>query len=200
MRFLIIICVLILNYSCSTNFSTPELRNNFSKEQIADLNKITEFFKNQICENRKADFKTCFSKILPELMEYGWQPILDNVDFEKQRELYNSISQSTFDEIWEFGKATNLETGWEFKSIGSKYNGNYQNFLAELGKNNSEIKDYADRVIGMGDFESMGLLQRRIYRNPMDYDLDNPNIQLLIAIHYLSQNDQQKRTDKWVAE
>ena len=192
--------ILQMNFSCKSEHSTTELKNNFTTEQISELYKIIDFFKSQICENINSDFKTCFSKILPDLLEYGWQPILDNVDFEKQKELYSSISQSTFDEIWGFGKLTYRETGLELKSVGSKYNGKYQKFLTELGKNSNEIKDYADRLIGAGDFESMGLLQQRIFKNPTEFDLDNPNVQLLIAVHYLSQNDQQKRTDKWEAQ
>ena len=194
------ITILQLNFSCKSQYSKAELKNNFSTEQISDLNKITDFFKNQICENNKSDFKSCFSKILPDLLENGWQPILEKVDFEQQKELYNSISKSTFNEIWEFGKATYPDTGLELKSLGSKYNGKYQKYLTELGKSNAEIKKYADRLIAAGDFESMGLLQQRIYNNPKEFDLDNPNVQLLIAVHYLTQNDQQKRTDKWESE
>ena len=200
LRIIILSCLLILNFSCSTKYSTTEEHNNFSKEQISDLNKLTDFFKNQICENMNSDFKTCFSKILPDLLENGWQPILEKVDFEKQKELYNSISKSTFNEIWEFGKETYPETGLELKSVVSKYNGKYQKYLTELGKNNSEIKEYAERLIFSGDFESMALLQQRIYKNPSEFDLNNPNIQLLIAVHYLTQNDQQKRTDKWESQ
>ena len=69
--------------------------------------------------------------------------------------------------------------------------------MTELGKNNPEVKNYADRLIEAGDFESVGWLQQSIYKNPEEFDLDDPNIQLLIAIHYLTLNDQQKRTDKW---
>lgn len=186
-----------MNFSCSTEFSTPELQNNFSKEQIDELQKITEFFKNQICKNEKSDFKSCFSKILPDLLEYGYLPIFDNINFDKQKELYKSISNSTFEEIWTFGKATYPDTGKELKSMGSTYNGKYQKFIIELGKNNTEIKKYAELLVGGGDFEPMGLLEQWIYLNPADFDLDNPNIQLLIAVHYLSHNDQNKRTDKW---
>lgn len=191
------IIILQLSFSCKSQYSTVELENNFSTDQISDLNKIRDFFKNQISENKKSDFKVCFSKILPGLLENGWHPILEKVDFEKQKELYNSISKSTFDEIWEFGKATYPDTGLELKNLGSKYNGKYQKFLTEFGKNNSEVKNYADRLIEAGDFESVGWLQQSIYKNPEEFDLDDPNIQLLIAIHYLTLNDQQKRTDKW---
>ncbi len=189
--------IFLLNLSCATKFSTSELRNNFSKEEIKDLQKITDFFKSQICKNKNSNFKTCFTEILPELIDNGWKPILIKVDFEKQKELYALISKSTFDEIWVFGKARYPETGLELKSIGSKYNGRYQKYIAEIGLNNKEIKDYADRLTSAGDFESMGLLQSRIYLNPTDFNLDNPNIQLIISIHYLSQNDNEKRVDKW---
>ncbi len=194
------VIILQLNFSCESEESTTELKNNFTTEQISDLYKIIDFFGSQICENNNSDFKTCFSEILPDLLEYGWQPILDKVDFDKQKELYNSISKSTFEEIWIFRKATSHETGLELKKVSSKYNGKYQKFLSELGKNNNEIKDYTDRLIGFGDFESMGLLQQRIYQKPTEFDLENPNVQLLISIHYLTLNDQQKRKDKWESE
>ncbi|WP_241652601.1 hypothetical protein [Leeuwenhoekiella marinoflava] len=194
------VAILQVSFSCKAQYSATELKDNFSTEQIFDLNRITDFFKNQICDNKNSDFKSCFSKILPELLENGWQTILEKVDFEKQKELYNSISKSTFNEIWEFGKATHPKTGLELKSIGLKYNGKYQKYLTELGKDNAEIKEYVENLIAAGDFESMGLLQQRIYKNPNDFNLNNPNIQLLIAIHYLSQNDQEKRRDKWTTE
>jgi len=191
------IMILQSNFSCKSELSTRKLKNNFTTEQISDLNKIINFFKNQICQNNDSDFKTCFSEVLPKLLEYGWQPILEKVDFGKQKELYKSISETTFKEIWVFGKTTYPETGLELRSVGSKYNGKYQKYLTELGKYNAEIKEYTERLIASGDFESMGLLQQRIYINPSEFDLDNPNIQLLIAVHYLTQNDQEKRKDKW---
>ncbi|MEL0644392.1 hypothetical protein V6251_08360 [Olleya sp. Ti.3.14] len=191
------VTILQLNFSCKTQYSTTELKNNFSTDQISDLNKITDFFKNQICENKNSDFKTCFNKILPELLENGLFSLLERIDYQNQKELYDSISESTFNEIWGFGKETYRDTGLELKSLSSKYNGKYQKFLTELGRTNNELKEYADRVIGAGDFESMGWLQNRIYLNPSKFDLDNQNIQLLIAIHFLTINDQRNRTDKW---
>lgn len=65
--------IIQLNSSCSEKFATTEMKNNFTSEQIDDLKRIRDFFENQICENKRDDFKACFSKILPELVEYGWQ-------------------------------------------------------------------------------------------------------------------------------
>jgi hypothetical protein len=176
------------------------LRNNFSKEEIADLQRITEYFNNQICEDENSDLRSCFHKVFPDLLEDDGQSVLDNVDFEKQKELYHSISKSTFEGIWEFRKAKYYSTGLELKTITSRYNGKYQKYLVELGKNNTEIKKYTEDLIDSGDFEPINSFQLRIYKNPSKFNLDNPNIQLVIAVHYLTYNDQQKRTDKWISE
>jgi len=123
-----------VNLSSNEQYSTTELRNNFTDSEISDLQKITEFFKSQICDKENNDFKNCFYEILPELLEYGWNPILENVDFEKQKMLYKSISKTTFIQIWQFCKSTKLATGVEFKEVCSNHKGNYQKYLLELGK------------------------------------------------------------------
>ena len=40
-------------------------------------------------------------------------------------------------------------------------------------------------------------LQTHIYQNPNDLDLNDLNIQIIISIHYLTQNDNEKRVEKW---
>ena len=105
-----------------------------------------------------------FFRYVTELLEYGWQPILDNVDFNTQKKLYNSISQSTFEEIWMFGKDIYPETGLVLKGLGSKYNGNYQKFVAELRKNNKELKDYAEKSAGFFPPKNEDSKSERIFR------------------------------------
>ncbi len=185
--------IIQLNTFSSKNFATSEMKKNFTAKQIDDLEKIRDFFVNQICDGRNNNFEKCFTKMLPELIEFGWQPILEKVDFKKQKKLYESISQSTFDEIWEFQKITYPESENNLQSIASKYNGRYQKYLTELGTKNKQIEIYAKRLIEAGDFESMGLLQQNIYKNPNEFDLNDSNVQLLISVHYLTLNDQQKR-------
>jgi hypothetical protein len=43
----------------------------------------------------------------------------------------------------------------------------------------------------------MGILQSKLYHSQKYYDLNDPSIKVLIAIHYLTQNDQQKRKEIW---
>lgn len=192
----LILLILILNLSCKSQFSTPELKASFSADQIADLKKITDFFEKQICENEQTNFKNCFETILPDLINLGYEPIFERVDFQKQRELYQSIGKDTFKEIWNFCISTNSQTNQKHQSLCARgIDGKYANFLLTIGKNNKLVKEYADRLIASGDFESSTLLQQWIYTNKVSFDLENPNIKLIIAIHFLSINDQEKRTE-----
>ena len=198
LRNLIILALLILNVSCKSQFATNELNHNFTKEQISDLQKITDFFRTQICADENYEFKTCFEKFLPDLVNsnFGYKAIYDKVDFEKQKLMYKSISKNTFDQIWSFCHTTNYHLNTEYESLcGAGYTKQYVKFLIELGKSNKIIADYADKLIASGDFDSSSYFQQRIYDNKNDFDFSNPNIQLWIAIHFLTQNDQEKRNE-----
>ncbi|MFD2824536.1 hypothetical protein ACFS5M_12710 [Lacinutrix iliipiscaria] len=193
------IIILQLSFSCKSQYSTTELKNNFTTEQISDLNKITEFFKNQMCLGMESDFKTCYERTPHEYLEATGSGFWNNIDFDKQKELYNEISESTFDEIWAFCKSIYPESGTELKSL-CPVNGKYISYLIELGKTNTAIAKYADRVSAAGDFNELYLNYSNILNNKKDFNLNDPNVQLILAIHYLSINDDFKRTDKWEAE
>ncbi|WP_373397892.1 hypothetical protein V8V91_25860 [Algoriphagus halophilus] len=123
-------------------------------------------------------------------------PILENVEFEEQKELYSNFESDLFSEIWKFGKARNFRENKTYKYIGLNIEGKYALFLKDLSKRNPDLKQYYESIMGAGDWESMGLLQQRIYTNPEYYDLKDPSIQVLISVHYLSQNDQQKEKNR----
>ena len=191
------ILVLQLNFSCKAKYSTTELKDNFSTEQINDLERITDFFKNQLCLNKRSSFKKCYKKLPHEYLEAIGNPVWSNINFKKQKELYEQISKSTFDEIWGFSKAIYYNKDVTLKSIGSVYNAKYQKYLIELGKRNEAIKVYANKVVMAGDFPSHYLHYSNVIKQKKYYDLNDPNIQLILAIHYLSLNDNLQRTDKW---
>jgi len=172
------------------------LKNNFSEAEIKDLYKLTDFFKVQMC-NETDDFKSCIDSIIPYLAEYGWEPILNNVDFGAQKELYSEFQSDLFLQIWNFCKARNPREDKTYRLLCINPDGKYINFLKDLSDRNSDLKEYYEMIIGSGDWESMGLLQGRIYTNPEYYNLKDPSIQVLIAVQYLTQNDQQKRKEIW---
>ena len=187
-----------MNSSCSERFATTEMENNFTSEQIEDLKKIRDFFENQICDDSKSDFSDCFRKIPHDsLYAYGI-PFWKQIDFEKQKGLYDNISKSTFKEIWDFGKTTNLKNGLVYKSVCSS-NGNYQNYLTELGEKNPKIEKYAEKLLWAGDWSS-GNIHYQVFNDEKNFDLNNSDIQLILSIHYLTFNDQEKRNEKWDVE
>lgn len=192
------ITILHLTFSCKSEYSAIELKNSFSSEQIADLNKIADFFKNQVCSNIDSDFKTCYEQIPHEYLEATGNRFWMNINFEKQKELYKQISKSTYKEIWMFCKSTEYKTGLETKSLCAVANGKYQKFLADLGKEKPRIAKYAERLNGSGDFNGSDIQYWEILKNKKYFDLNDPNIQLILAIHYLSLNDQQTRNEKWI--
>lgn len=193
------LCIIIISISitsCSQNFRSTELKKNFSEAEIKDLQTLTDFFKVQMC-GETDDFKSCMDSVIPYLGEYGWKPVLDNVDFEKQKELYSNFQSDLFSQIWSFCKSRNLREDKTYKSLCLNPNGKYVQFLKDLSDRNSDLEQYYEMITGAGDWESMGLLQQRIFTNPEYYDLKDPSVQFLIAVHYLTQNDHQKRRDPW---
>ena len=196
---ILLLGILLLFNSCENKNTSPELKKYFSLNQISDFRVITEFFAEQICQNsEKMDFKSCFKKMLPELVDRGWNPILENIDFEKQKEMYKSISTTTFNEIWSYGKMRKYADKTEYKSIGINTRGKYLNYLKNVGIKNKYVAKYTEEIYSRGDIEGMGLLQRYILKNPNDLDLNDFNIQILISIHYLTQNDHEKRVETWI--
>ncbi|MBQ0786175.1 MAG: hypothetical protein KBT69_01650 [Oceanihabitans sp.] len=188
--------LLQLNSSCITQYYTTELENNFSSEQITDLNKISGFFKNQICLNMDSDFKTCYERIPHEYLEATGNGFWTDIDFEEQKKLYDEISKSTFNEIWMFCKTTNYSSGKESKSLCANASGKYQKFLIDLGKTNPRIAAYAKRIGDSGDFNSLDIHYNNILSDNKYFNLKDPNMQLILAIHYLSLNKQQMRNGK----
>lgn len=190
------VTILQLNFSCKTQYSTTELSNNFTTEEKADLKKITNFFKNQMCLNMDSDFKTCYERIPHEYLEATGNRFWTNIDFEKQKELYEQISKSTFDQIWMFCKSTEYKSGKETKSLCANAIGKYYEYLVDLGKQNPIIAKYAERINASGDYSVLDIQYWNVLNDKKYFDLNNPNIQLILAIHYLSLNDQEKRNKK----
>lgn len=188
-----VVIILQLNFSCKSQFSTTELNNNFTAEQIADLNKITEFFKSEMCLHMDSDFKTCYERNPHKYLEATGNGFWTNIDFKKQNELYEEISKSTFDEIWMFCESTVYPSQSKVKSLCANATGKYQKFLADFGKRNPRIAKYAERIQASGDYNGLDIQYWEVLKDQKSFDLNDPNIQLILAIHYLSMNDNAKR-------
>nr|WP_319502485.1 hypothetical protein [uncultured Draconibacterium sp.] len=199
--FKILLTVFLFAFSTSLTFSqnyrTKEIKSSFNKQQINDLKVIVNFFTVEIRENENDDFVAAFEKILPKLNESGFTPILETLDFEKQKQMYKQISPDTFGEIWTFGKSRYRGDSITYKSIGFKYSGSYFQFLEKLGKTQPVLEKYYKDCMDSGSVESYPYLQYNIKQLPDQFDLSDFNIQLLISVHYLTVNDENKRKERW---
>jgi hypothetical protein len=187
------VLILQLNFSCRSQYSLTELKDNFNEEQRQDLQKISDFFKNEMCLNMESDFRTCYERTPHEYLEAAGNNFWTNIDFEKQKELYGQISKSTFNEIWMFCETIYFPGEVKANSLCAVATGKYQRFLKDLGERNPGIAKYAERIKASGDFSGLNFNFREIFNDKKSFDLDDPNIQLIIAIHYLSLNDQETR-------
>jgi hypothetical protein len=192
-----IFLAVLTSSSCSSKFNSTELNESFTKTEREDLQKLTDFFQSQICDGQN-DFKACMDSLIPDLSEHGWQPILENVDFDKQQKLYNSFKSDIFREIWITCKSYNPHESWERKSLCLNPNGKYIKFLQDLGRRNGVLKAYTESTLNSGDLGNMVAIEYEIFNNTGTIDLNDSGIQLLIAIDYLTQNEQQKRKEPWI--
>lgn len=195
-KIIYILFSLLTVVGCSQDFNSTELNNNFTEAEIRDLNRFTDFFQDQMCGNNK-DFKGFIDSLIPYLREFGWQPVLQNIDFNKQKSLYNSFESNVFNEIWDICKSRNLKEEWERKSLCLNPKGKFIKFLEELGKRNGVLEAYKNALLEARDFIDIQRIESEIYNKSKRIDLNDPGIKVLIAIDYLTQNDQQKRNEPW---
>ncbi len=192
--FLIIFLVNICSFKTSGQLSLTDPI--FSTKQLEDLQKMSVFFSSQLCGS-DFDALTCLENSSKELAEYGLQPILEKISFEKQLELYESFESNIFSEIWTFCKSANPNEDWERKSICYQPRGKYNAFLLKLVDENPIITGYHKDLLNSGDFTGITRLENEIFRKSGRVDLNKSSIQIILIIHYLSQNDQQKRKEAW---
>ena len=123
-------------------------------------------------------------------MQASGTGIWGKIDFDDQKKIYQQISKTTFDEIWMYCELTKYPGETKVQEICTVADGKYQKYLSDLGKSSPKIEMYADAIQASGDFNELDI-QALSLNN--DFDLNDPNIQLILAIHYLSINDQAKR-------
>lgn len=202
-RLVNLLIFLSLGLSLIIQCSLESVRNGFESffepVEIRDIQKINAFFSEQMC-GQNLDFPDCIESLNSYFIENGWQPILKKIDFEKQKDLYNSLESNIFMEIWSFCKSSNPKMGWERKSLCLNPNGKYIKFLKSISENNPILSSYTASLVLAGDFVSISLIEAEIHNKSEKINLKDPKIQFLISVDYLALNDQQKRIEPWKEE
>jgi len=172
----------------------------FDKSEIKDLEIIVNFFNEQIgalngnenasIEKRYQDyFKYIKDQEIPGTFYL-------NISYQEQQKMYSQISKTTFEEIWSFSEYTSFlqKDSVEYGvSISYNFKGKYVTFLEAFGKDNKDIYLYLDNIKRVGDISPSAVAAVMLNYNL--FNVKDIRIQLFIAIHYLTLNDQNERRD-----
>jgi CRISPR/Cas system CMR-associated protein Cmr5 small subunit len=221
-KLFIILVVLIVAAGCSnqkTIESNPTIKKVFNESEIKDLQLILEFFEKQICsiENKEdSKINDCYDSFIQRMtgaVETGGLEI--NIPFGEQKKLYNTINDSTFNEIWDMSWIRTIPHSNSYlKRIGKdtlsieereksdttnyielKYEGKYVSFIEEYGNKSPVIKRYHENFVNAGGIGPSMISS--IMMNYEYYDIKDIRMKLIFAIHYLTLNDQHIRKEKY---
>ena len=142
----------------------------------------------------------CYKKYCSQIKKefnsnYTFDP---KIDFNQQLKMYKQLDSSTFKQIWYFGRHRIIrkqKDSLDFKEISLASNNKYSKFLDKYGKENNVIKNYIKRLKAAGDITpTMNSSLIMAYER---YNLSDIRTKLMIAIHYLTINDQFFRKEKY---
>lgn len=204
MKKIIYTLLFLILINCSTKkesnslYSDTLIQKTFTKNEIKDLQKILDFFNSEICKSTQENINNCYlnycSRIGTEIKKHGIYKT--HIDFEKQYKIYKQINSNTFSEIWLFQQSLPLrERKDTLKYLGFNNNSKYIKFLNEYGKENKAVKDYVNNFNISSDFGPSMISQ--VIMNYEAFQIEDIKSKLLIAIHYLTLNDQHWRKEKY---
>ncbi len=165
----------------------------FKPQEIEDLTNLLHFFESQICElshKNETNIQACY-KGYRELRETAHlRSTLDlNISYNKQLELYERMDPSTIDALWTHYKTIfhHNNQADTLQELTYELNGPYVQFLKELGRSNTIINDYYETLVATGGISPA--MEGMVMYDLIDSKLDKVEVRLMIAIHFLTIND-----------
>ncbi len=203
MRLLILLSLILTVISCSwTNEKLADnqtIKLTFDSDEINDLQKILTFFESQICKTENIssnNVKKCYESFFMRMEKAEETGNIDiKISFDTQLTLYEEIDSATFYQLWTFNRSWRRDSPDTLKSMTYNYNGKYVKFIKAFGEEDRVVNDYYESFQAVGDIGPN--MVARILKMYKDYDTDDIRIRLLIAIHYLTMNDQYERKEKY---
>nr|WP_321244090.1 hypothetical protein [uncultured Psychroserpens sp.] len=183
--------IVATNLSCKNHETSTELEKHFTDTQIKDLNNINDFFISDFLKSDKTNYKEAFIKFIDSLKWKGQFSKNDELLFKKQLTLYSSISQSTFDEIWEV-KTVQVEQFKGEKYITSKYQGKFMSFLNDVKSENTFLEQSYDNLEKIGSYQA-SFIDGYFYYNRDSFDYNNFHNQITLSIVYMTALDDNER-------
>ncbi len=188
--YFLLFSVLLFNLSCNKDETSVALKKHFSNEQINDLKLIHSFFITEHLNGLKKKFKEEFYLLTKTNEYHGLDSLFNKARFNEQLELYNSISQTTFDEVWIMVPQKKYE---DEKYIALNMKGKFIYYLKGLTKNDF-AKTISNKLELAGDLNYF-YIYSYVFNNYKSFDFENYDNQLIISVCYLTMLDGNFRKD-----
>jgi hypothetical protein len=171
----------------------------FESDESLDFKKDTEiildFFQSQISiiANNNQDVVDIFNdyriELLEKFYENGEFDLL--IDFTAQREMYQKLSMFFFINTWGFGTSKFANDPVYYLSINLKLESEVLGMIRQNESSNEFITNYMSTLKAAGDISPANV--GNMLSILTNEDLKRPEVRLLMALHYLTLNDQAKR-------
>ncbi len=204
MKNLFLISMMIFALSCTSQkqndlSNDQTIKESFNTTEINDLTKIQSFFDKSIGLT-ESDKQENLEKVYTDffLQNSDIEKISDfklSINFNDQKELYNQLDKKTFDDIWEISWSKEINSIDTLKQIQLNRQGGYVKFLKTFGEQDSVINNYYNSLEIAGDISPTMVAD--LIKNYKNYNVNDPKIRLIIAIHYLTLNDKFERKEKY---
>ena len=195
MKSLILFALLIFTIGCIREHSVllsndPIANKYFNKEEIEGLVQILNFFEDEIANQSATDnvidsYELFFENIKPEMKIEEFDSI---ISFGVQKKFFSVLNPILFNEIWFYKKDYNPIIKDTVESIYYKWGGKYFDFLYAVSEKDKAIEEYFKDFTAAGDVSpsilAYSMMDYKIY------DLKLERIRLIIAINYLTFNEQ----------
>jgi len=196
MKFHLLFIFFLTCVICSGQNSSTDLKAYFSEKEIKDLNRISDFFQSEVCENKdRTMFGKCIKDLIPQIIDLEDNYIEKNIRYRKQKKLYRNISKTTFDKIWAICYVTRtIEPIYKYENLCSSGNQEFKDFVLQLGKTSGYLINYGQTLgsgMGNGNYIASNILDF-----PQSMNIEDRAVQIVFAIHYLTLNDNLKRDKK----
>jgi hypothetical protein len=189
---IILFVILIVGIKCKNQnniFHNDKLiSKNFDYPEVLDLKRIVFFFDSQLKDKFESDslLESYFLFHKKSLKDLDKGSVFLIMSVKEREELLKKISQRLFNDIWALGNSFDGLTGEKKEILYLKTKGKYVNFLKDLGKENSIIRNYVNDLIRNKEISPN---QSYIFIDDFEsFDFKDDKVRLVMAIHYLTLN------------
>lgn len=183
--------------SCLTGQTSNEQFEEFLKLEVPSNSKesiilLQDFFEAELSNQ----FNCKPEAVYYELIEHTSKGLPNGYDieisFDKQRELYQKLDEGFFQSTWRYGVETINPGDISYITLDLKTDNWFMKAL--LNAQNSKTEDYINTFKNAGQISPS--MESLVYQGLDKRDVERPEIQLLLIIHYLTINDNYKRKEK----